>query len=94
MDAMKEKVSKMDVMPYVEIGFVLTALILTVIVIFSLVGVDDSKITDDSTKTKVVNARRSSIGLIVMMVILIIFKLLMHFKSSKKAAPAAFLRYF
>jgi hypothetical protein len=94
MDAMKDTVSKMNVMPYVEMGFVLTSLILTVIVIFSLVAVDDSKISDDKTKTQVVNARRSSMGLIVMMVILIIFKLMMHFKSTKSAAPKEFLRYF
>jgi len=49
--------------------FSITLFILGCVNIFSLMGVDSEKIDDPATKTKVVNAKRSSYGIGVMAII-------------------------
>jgi len=94
MDAMKEKVKSMSAMDYGEIAFMLVTFILTAIIIFSLMGVDTDKITDDSTKSKVKNSQKSSYGLGVMLIILAVLKFMSKFGGSSTSTPKAFLRYF
>jgi hypothetical protein len=91
MNSLKEKMMKQSPKYWIELAFTVTCLILAAIVVFSLYGVDETKITDDSTKTKVRDSRNSTIGLVVMLGLLLVYK---GMSKITQSSPKQFLRYF
>jgi hypothetical protein len=62
--------------------FSITIFILGCVNIFSLMGVKEDDIQDSETKTKVVNAKRSSYGIGFMAIIGVIIAIYNHIKTS------------